>query len=695
MKSFKKRSSVLIAVIIVTLLSSCQDFIDEQSYKPSYLLYETAEGVEALVASCYQNQRWTANGENFVRWEDFGSDIYMTGADGTARDSFHEYSSIAMIPTNSVFSDFWNNNYTAIAFCNLALNYIDNHTKLADDLKGIRKGEALFLRAYYYYDLVKHFGDIPISLEPVSSPKVDYVRSPQKVVWAQIISDLRKAWELLPWSADGKITGDYGRASKGAAGHLLAKAYFYRYGTIIGGTQSKSNMQEDRGAKTSDLDSVIYYASRVANYGEGAGSNSPHALAPNFSDLWYHDPVKGMTAEYLGSEAIFSVLFSQNPFYNNGTSATNTDVGNQMHIFWTMWIDGYTPTTASRMTGHDNVVWATSNGMVRDMLTGRPYRRLVPAPWVYRDDGLFGRQAYDAAAADKPGKLIDARLYKSHVWAYFSNGEPSGAVWRSYSNGAGSFDPASIGKTAGDQRFTIGDTALFISVENLDNRFPNGLPYEKLALARAKESYWYIPMQSMFVPQARDQTTDRDGICNAFPSLIKHHDGWRASVQYLGGGKNFIRMRTGETLLLLSEAYARKGDWANAAATLNMVRMRGAWKEGELKHAQFWKYDGGTWNDRFTSTEEEMKVSEGFLSKFSPIELTDFYVEEYGRELMGELNRFEILTRYGADYWINRIKPRNHFAAVQIQEFHRFRPIPQAHIDLTDPPEANPQNYGY
>ena len=698
MKSYKKLSFILMAGVLVALLSSCQDFIEEESYKPSYQSYETADGLEALVTACYQETRFAANGENLVCWEDFGSDIYMTGADGTRRDSFHEYSSIAMLPTQSQLTEFWNPYYRGIAYCNLALQYLNTNTDMDAERKKIRRGEALFLRAYYYKELVLQFGDIPLALEPIEKPKTDYVRSPQKQVWSQIITDLREAWELLPWSPDGKITGDYGRASKGSAGHLLAKVYLYRYGTIVGGTQSKTYMQEDRGAKSTDLDSVIYYASRVADFGAGAGNGSPHALAPNFSDLWYHDPMKGMQPEYLGSEILFAVQFSSNPFYNNGTSPTSTDTGNQLHIFWTMWIDGWPVNTASRVTGVDNVHWGLeaggSNGMVRDMLTGRPYRRLVPTPWVYKDDGLFGRQGYDAAA-NKPGKLVDARLYKSHIWVFYANGEPSKIEWKAYTNGAGSFDPASIGKTAGVNRYTIGDTAALISLENLNDRFPNGLPYEKLALARAMESYWYAPMQSMFVPTNRSETTDRDGICNVFPNLLKHTDGWRASVQYLGGGKNFISMRLGETYLLLSEAYARKGDWANAATALNVLRKRGAWKEGESKYVHFWKYDGGNYADRLASTEAEMLVSESFLSGFSSSELTDFYVEEYGRELMGEINRFEILTRYGADYWVNRVRTYNHFAAVQVQEYHRFRPIPQAHIDLTDPPETNPQNYGY
>ena len=59
------------------------------------------------------------------------------------------------------------------------------------------------------------------------------------------------------------------------------------------------------------------------------------------------------------------------------------------------------------------------------------------------------------------------------------------------------------------------------------------------------------------------------------------------------------------------------------------------------------------------------------------------------------LNRFDLLARYGADYWKERIEANNYWTVGTINVFHRFRPIPQSHIDNIDPPDPNPQNYGY
>jgi len=200
-------------------------------------------------------------------------------------------------------------------------------------------------------------------------------------------------------------------------------------------------------------------------------------------------------------------------------------------------------------------------------------------------------------------------------------------------------------------------------------------------------------MQSINVPTDRGDVAGYDVITNQFPPLLKYHDSRRAAVQDHANFKNVIKMRLGETYILLSEAYARKGDFANAAEALNFVRIRAAWKEGEEKYAHYWKYDGGSYETRKASSENDMVVSAGFISSFSGDKLTDFYLDEMGHETAGELNRFDLLARYGADYWKNKIESTNYWTVGFIQVFHRFRPIPQAHIDNLNPADPNPQNY--
>jgi hypothetical protein len=683
----------------LTLFSlSCSDFLKEESYNADYTYYNTTDGLEALVISCYQQTRWCVNSETQYPFEDMGTDIYMLGGDGSHRDAFGQFLSTAMTPQNGLIASFWNNNYRGIASCNLGLQTLAKNTQMAASTKDIRKGEMLFLRAYYYYELAIQFGDIPLVTTPVDYPKTDFARTPQAQIWAQIISDARQAWDLLPWAdAGGKVTGNYGRAGKGAAGHLLAKAYMFRYCDQFTQNQSDANMNEDRGGKTTDIDSVIYFASRVCNYGPGAGSGSNHALAANYATLWGWDPKTGLTAEYMGPEIVFSINNSTTYFYNNVIATDVNGNGNQLHLYYTGQLENYSMTT--KYEDGTSVTWGSNVGVARTLLTGRPWRRLAPTPWYYADTGLYAAKYYETG---KLGKLIDSRLYKSHLWVYYCNSTSRNVPWAKFTNNAGSFDPADIGKVEGTQRYEVGDTAMLLTLEDVSLRPGPGTKMEKLALARAKEKYWLVPMQSIRVPVLRGDVSGYEVITNNAPPLAKHLDSRRASAQDAAGFRNFYRFRLAETYILLSEAYARKGDFTNAAATLNVVRSRAAWKAGETKSAHFWKYDGGTWAARNASTEPDMSVTAAFIGSFSGTKLTDFYLAEMGHEAAGELNRFDLLVRYGADYWYNKVKATDYWVSNDngvsngaIQKFHRFRPIPQTYIDNLNPPDPNPQNYGY
>lgn len=467
----------------------------------------------------------------------------------------------------------------------------------------------------------------------------------------------------------------------------------FRYCDKFTKNQSDVNMVEDRGGLATDIDSVIYYAGRVCNFGEGAGSGSNHSLAADFGQLWGWDQKVGLLEEYMGPEIIFCVNYSTTYFYNNTSASEVNNAGNWLHLMYAAQNENY-PLTTNLESG-ENVTWAGESGNIgftRNIVSGRPWRRLAPTPYYYAEDGLYGPQCYESK---KHGKLIDSRLYKSHVWVYYCNDGAANVPWTSLQNGAGTFKPEDLGYVEGEQRYGVGDTALVLSIEDVTKRFANGTKQEKLAMARAKEKYWYVPMPSIVAPTDRADVAGYDVITNQYPTLVKHLDSRRAGIQDQTGFKNFIRMRLGETYILLSEAYARKGDFANAAEALNKVRIRAAWKEGETKYAQFWKYDGGTWDKRTASTENDMAVTAGFLGGFSGDQLTDFYLEEMGHETAGELNRFDLLVRYGADYWYNRVKSLDYWAEAGIQKFHRFRPIPQDHIDNVYPPDPHPQNYGY
>ncbi|WP_202928088.1 RagB/SusD family nutrient uptake outer membrane protein [Cyclobacterium salsum] len=113
-------------------------------------------------------------------------------------------------------------NYTGIA----RANYIfENQEKVDFEGKDLILAEAKFLRAYFYFNLVNYFGDMPlivdrrISINEISAAP----RTPKAEVYQQIESDLRDAVAVLPWNVD-----QTGRLTKGAAMALLGKALLYQ-----------------------------------------------------------------------------------------------------------------------------------------------------------------------------------------------------------------------------------------------------------------------------------------------------------------------------------------------------------------------------------------------------------------------------------------------------------------------------------
>lgn len=330
------------------------------------------------------------------------------------------------------------------------------------------------------------------------------------------------------------------------------------------------------------------------------------------------------------SEIIFSVQFTQNSLFNGD--------GNRFHLYFGAWYED-------------------QPGMIRDIENGRPYRRHVAT-----EKTMY--QLFD--------KKHDSRFYKSFRWVYYANNTKTLPTWETLSyNGTVYFTPdPSKGQIPGELKIGIGDTAIYYTMEHtgLD---PNSDEMRKL---RANYTYSYFP--------AEMHST------RYFPPLLKFEDPLRPSVAEEKGGREWIRMRLGETYLLAAEAAGRMSDYEKAAGYINVVRKRAAWADGEKKDQQIWMFEGGE-NDT-KSTYEQLKVSGSEISS----NFVEFILDERGRELLGETCRWEDLVRCEVLY--DYVKKYN-AEALYIQPYHVLRPIPQKHIDRLKPQGTveEEQNIGY
>lgn len=143
-----------------------------------------------------------------------------TGTSAEAYTEFIDNSTTSQEPNSP--GNRYGNAYSGIAAVNTILTQLQG-SSLSQAEKDQISGEALFLRAFYYYDLVTHYGGVPLQLEQVTDVEGAFLpRSTADEVYQQIITDLTAAIPVLPVA---KTFPQSGRATQGAAKMLLAYAY--------------------------------------------------------------------------------------------------------------------------------------------------------------------------------------------------------------------------------------------------------------------------------------------------------------------------------------------------------------------------------------------------------------------------------------------------------------------------------------
>lgn len=142
------------------------------------------------------------------------------GGDGTETA---ELDNFTVTTFNPVLKLMWAQCYFGILRANLVVEKSPTVPVMSDAVRNRSLGEGKFLRALYYYHLVRVFGDVPLYTNVIDVEQAaNITKSPKEAVYAQIIDDLKAADTLLPNTFTGE---NKGRASAGAAKGLLAAVY--------------------------------------------------------------------------------------------------------------------------------------------------------------------------------------------------------------------------------------------------------------------------------------------------------------------------------------------------------------------------------------------------------------------------------------------------------------------------------------
>ncbi|OUQ54502.1 RagB/SusD family nutrient uptake outer membrane protein [Alistipes sp. An116] len=212
---------------------SCSDLLEEESYvevgKNNYV--NNAEEAETVLMGIYKD---LAN-EYMYSYHlsllfTISSDIAQ--CEGSATTSFREIPTNSHNPSTSQIMQTWQKLYSSIYEANDFIETVSarmgSWSSSNRELATIYLGEAHALRALFYFELVRWYGNIVLitSTEQSSLPATEYVQADPKDVYAFIESDLKYAAEVLPWAVDDtKRSSNAYRMSKGAALGLLAKVY--------------------------------------------------------------------------------------------------------------------------------------------------------------------------------------------------------------------------------------------------------------------------------------------------------------------------------------------------------------------------------------------------------------------------------------------------------------------------------------
>lgn len=216
----KNNLKLIYLALSVTLLSSCEDFLDKQplSQLSSDTFWKSDRDAQAALAATYVSYRsniaGSVPGSNGVSFA-----IEALSDNAISSSGFFNIQGImhgGINPqTGGAVQDFWRICYEGIAACNYFLENLESVTAiLAEENYNKYKGEALFNRSYYYNELVQLYGDVPLLLES-QTLDADFrstPRSPKTDVVAQMISDLDIAIAGLP-----NIRYSDGHAVRGSA----------------------------------------------------------------------------------------------------------------------------------------------------------------------------------------------------------------------------------------------------------------------------------------------------------------------------------------------------------------------------------------------------------------------------------------------------------------------------------------------
>ena len=269
----KSKHILAISLITATMLSGCKKILDKED--------PTAVSVEEtwknpILATAFLDRCYL---EVLPTWDD----LYSAYTDETRQGDVFLYGQVTSEGGDGPTADIISDHYADLYKVNTLLSNIDGGT-LDQAKRELIKGQALFLRAFSYFDMVKRYGGMPLVLVPQERAEAAIPRSKTSECIAQIVKDLDVAAGYLP----GKyaVPADFGRITKGAAMALKGRVLMFY-------ASKQFNRANDLARWKTAYDANL--AARDQLFKDGYGLNA------KFADTWANETSKEVvfTSRYL------------------------------------------------------------------------------------------------------------------------------------------------------------------------------------------------------------------------------------------------------------------------------------------------------------------------------------------------------------------------------------------------------------
>jgi len=663
-----KNLIILLTLVFSLGLTSCEGFLDEDNKvgQTADLVYNTAAGAQGLMASCYSFARGWYGKEAGLGLSEMGTDLFYYGYDNKQK-SLCSYNITAEsldgnTADNACLDQYWEMFYCAVDVCNTAIKYIPQNTAIAESLKKQYVGEAYFMRAFYYWHMVNLWGAIPYNAETFSSMVTTATKTPEEVIYSNMLADLDKAIENL---AGYKTKAD-GHADYWAAKALRARTLLYA-ASWLGATSITTNANYT-GKNLYSL--ALEEANDII-------VNGPFTMYDKYADTW------SMTNEDYtkNKEAIFGIRYSGDllttvntiPYryktdakgaqleYNGLITRTGYTRGGSamLLMFVGMWNNGASDLgdNGTKVTNVFVRVLGASTDTIRSKKTGLPVR-------VSEKYSPYGRG-------------FTRYLPSMYLWQLLNKNRATDQ--RTEATLLDHYDIASPDLSKNAVKYpNLNDTAIYYCP--LDGNSPEGIAKQAWAKTRYRIQFMSggdIPIYTTNNPATAKPTEAAVALSSvyndnrynsykiggwcSFPGIKKFLDNVYDPTYPTNdiSGRDAVVMRLAEIYLIKAEAELATG--GDALSTINALRAKRA------------------------ITGKDNSIS-------GPVTI-DVILDERAIELCGEQQRWFDLKR--THKLIERVTAFNAQASPNIKQIHYYRPIPQAQLDAVTNKTDFLQNEGY